>query len=424
VKKLILPLLVAGHVVSGGLAQAATYYVSKAGNDNNSCAQAQSASTPKLTVAAGLGCMAGADTLLVRAGTYNERIANNVPSGSSWTNKTRVAAYPGETVWLQPSSGYWAIYFGGDVGAPVVNPQYIEFDGINVDARRMLGSAILYDNRNGSVPNHIRFKNAEINADRPAGTAPDGNSGSISSQGSDNEFLSLSIHGTNGGYGVYLAGNRDVLDGCDIFNVASLGVHIYRNGGNPTGNVVRNNRIHDITESWFFSQIDSRIGGILLAGTNNVAYNNVIYHVRLSNGLTPTPGALIVFYSSGDGRAALNNTLYNFDGNAFNVDAGATNTKIQNNIAWGGTNNTIADNGSATLKDHNRFSDPLAVNAAGGDFHLQAGSPAIDAGTTETLFSSDKDLVARPKGAAWDIGAYEFPGATLSPPTGLRIIQD
>ena len=128
-------LFLMSYVVSGGVAHAATYYVSKAGSDSNSCAQAQSTATPKLTIAAGISCLTGGgDTLLVRVGIYDEGISS-VPSGTSWANKVRIAAYPGtgvgtEIVWLRPTSppngGGHVIWLDG-------NMHYVEFDGINLD---------------------------------------------------------------------------------------------------------------------------------------------------------------------------------------------------------------------------------------------------------------------------------------------------
>jgi hypothetical protein len=54
--------------------------------------------------------------------------------------------------------------------------------------------------------------------------------------------------------------------------------------------------------------------------------------------------------------------------------------------------------------------DPLFVDVAGKDFHVQPTSPAIDAATSGSV-STDHDLdgVARPQGSAPDLGAYEHP---------------
>ncbi len=86
---------------SGGVAHAATYYVSKAGSNSNSCAQAQSTSTSKLTINAGIGCLSAGDTLLVRAGTMT-KVSVVSPLARRGRNKVRIANYPGETVWLRP----------------------------------------------------------------------------------------------------------------------------------------------------------------------------------------------------------------------------------------------------------------------------------------------------------------------------------
>jgi hypothetical protein len=76
-------------------------------------------------------------------------------------------------------------------------------------------------------------------------------------------------------------------------------------------------------------------------------------------------------------------------------------------------NNTFAGNGRGSVPagpfaaDHNFAGDPGFADPARGDYHLTAGSAAIDAGSPEHAPASDLDGVARPAGAGFDIGAYE-----------------
>ena len=47
------------------------------------------------------------------------------------------------------------------------------------------------------------------------------------------------------------------------------------------------------------------------------------------------------------------------------------------------------------------------------DYHLQAGSPAIDAGATVAV-TDDFDGNPRPQGQAYDIGAFEWSSDSIS----------
>ncbi|MBI4975948.1 MAG: right-handed parallel beta-helix repeat-containing protein [Spirochaetes bacterium] len=122
-------------------------------------------------------------------------------------------------------------------------------------------------------------------------------------------------------------------------------------------------------------------------------------------------GALIhhnIFWNTGDSSIQRNqgywpNTVYNNTDvtgkNGYAVIGGATGADdVRNNIfaAWGGSR------GSTNLY---KTVNPLFVNPAANDYHLQSGSPARDAGGVITPYT---DGFA---GTAPDIGAYEFGAA-------------
>ena len=61
--------------------------------------------------------------------------------------------------------------------------------------------------------------------------------------------------------------------------------------------------------------------------------------------------------------------------------------------------------------------DPLFVDPAGGDYHVQAASPAVNTGTSTRAPSRSFTGTRRPQAAGFDRGAYERP----APPTSLRL---
>jgi hypothetical protein len=79
---------------------------------------------------------------------------------------------------------------------------------------------------------------------------------------------------------------------------------------------------------------------------------------------------------------------------------------IQNNIYYGNGSNASNVTGTPThyTNSGNLTSNPL-FNTAGSDFHLQAGSPAINAGINESL---TLDYGGNSVGNPPEIGAYEY----------------
>jgi Right handed beta helix region len=403
VRKLALSILVVCAAFPGA-AFGATYYVSKSGNDGNSCAQAQSTAKPMLTINKGIRCLTAGDALLVRGGTYAESLINNIPSGISWSKKVRVAAYPGEAVWLAPSSGNWVVYFDG-------TPSYIELDGINIDGTNIGDASVFFDDRTGGTPNHIRLQNAEVHHREGIGRT----NAAIMVGGHDNEFLNLTVHGTGGPDGFYVHGQQNLIDRCNVYGVSMAGIQIYHNPAQPyyappTANIVSNTRIHDLTTSTFFGSPDIRVWGIIVYGVNNQLYNNLIYNLNF-----PYTGGNAGIAVAGNGTQIYNNTIANNTTEGISLASGATGSVVVNNIAYNNTGASYTNGGTGTATTTNLFNiNPLFVNPSAGNYQLQKGSPAIDAGTSSSIAQIDLAGTARPQGSATDIGAFEY--SSVSPP--------
>jgi predicted outer membrane repeat protein len=75
--------------------------------------------------------------------------------------------------------------------------------------------------------------------------------------------------------------------------------------------------------------------------------------------------------------------------------------------------------GAITGGAHNVAGDPKFMNAAGDDYHLRAGSAAMDAGTNVGVFI-DFDGEARPQGSGFDIGFDESAAYIIFLPLIIR----
>jgi hypothetical protein len=419
-----------GYAISGGVAHAATYYVSKAGSNSNSCAQAKSASTPKLTIGGGVGCLAAGDELLVRAGTYSEALGNSVPSGTSWSNKVRIAAYPGETVWMNPPGP-------GENAAVIFNTyhRYIEFDGINMDGRAQSQSVVVFLGES----DHLRLQNAWIRGGNGMDGVAIGFSAVVSIGNNtpglgQHELINMKITGGGNrvncdllnqcnGYNLYLATSGSLVDGCDFSDATGGGIHIYNMHGSISGNTVRNTRIYNQHYSG-----QGIVWGILVQGVGHQIYNNLIYDISSNNSVN---GSGIFFYSgSTENVQVYNNTIYNVEEFGIQIDSTvvkASTLTIRNNILYAYGNAGISDFGLAQKSNNLIGINPAFVNAAGGDFHLSAESPARDRGMELGSVSTDIEGVPRPQGSGLDIGAYEYrvqQASTPPTPTGLRIVAN
>jgi uncharacterized protein YjdB len=225
---------------------------------------------------------------------------------------------------------------------------------------------------------------------------------------------------------IQIAGNNvhDVGRYCETSGIGLSGIDAYSNNL-----IIEGNWVHDIGRfaagengcqpgnDYWMNHDHGVYNG---QGTNIIIRNNVFFNLVHGWGIQR-------YGSTVDQLYIVNNTFAfpnpNRDGQII-LAATTTNLFIENNIFYlPGLNVGISGTQSGAIIDHNlstgavggggtgtniENTDPMFVNPTGLDFHLQPGSPAINAGLALQIVLFDYDGIARPVGGAWDIGAFEF----------------
>jgi parallel beta-helix repeat protein len=302
---LIFGMILAGSILSATGSEAATYYVATDGNDTNP----GTATQPFRTIGQGISLLQASDTLYIKSGTYDESIDSNtitIPTGTSFSNPVTIAANPGETVTLRPSS----TYSGAVIALAASYVQYVIFDGLSIDAVNAGEDGISMTDG----ANHVRFQNGEVKNSPQVGIflahGPGG-------EASDNEFINMKIHG-HASHGLYILTSRNLIENSEIYNNAGWGVHIYTGTSEQRAN---NNTVRDSIARNNGSQGRWSAGILLGSGSGNIADGNLVSE-NLSNGIE-------VGYDAVDSKVD-NNTIRNNGGIGIVVEQ-ATNTDIRNN---------------------------------------------------------------------------------------------
>jgi len=371
----------------------ATYYVATTGSD---VIGSGSIGSPWRTIAYGVGNAVAGDTLYIRGGTYTgsgatiDSQGHTVNSGVSYGNAVTISGYPGETAIIYPDYNVSAVRLTTAVSYIIIQDLTMDMAGSTYPAS---AEAVIL-----STCDHIRIQRCDIKNGPMFGI----HSGFVTPF---IELLNNKVHNfgypgdvAGDGHGLYLTGSDGLYEGNDVYDNHGYGFHIYNNTGthaDPSRIICRSNRIHGNG-----THAASEYGIVVSWGDDFLISNNLVYD--------NDAGGILV-YTSATNAKVYNNTIYgNSDGVVMQYYGGAP--LITNNIIY--VNGTaILDNGGGTgtpVLTTNLTTNPSFTNAGAGDFTLLSVSAAINAGTTLASVPTDYVATARPHGASYDIGAYEF----------------
>ena len=411
-------------------ASALTYLVEKTGSDANDCTQAQSVSTPKLTIASARTCIsttvgAGAGHVIqVGAGVWTETYDDNLaltPSGASFANPFMLIGKPGVSVTWRYSGEFNIRLFHA-------SPKYVIisgfiFDGVNTTS----GAGQLYFGSGGAGGSYVRLLNNELINNVSVGVG-------IGATSQFTEIVSNRIHGGNFGgtgggggdfaYPIYCEGQNLLIDQNEIYDFPSWGVHCFSGIGiGPNDITISNNNIHHFgsCNRDAIGPGDGRESGIVAYGSGVQIFNNIINCGTSGIGLS----------STASGAKIYSNTIYNMSGSTPGagawgcIESNHSGADITNNVCdqitltyiTGGipANNAGPEAGDGISVIGNlRFADP-----SNGDFRpcTGAGLPHASCAGISSLIEAGANLGApynvdivgttRPAVLAWTIGAYE-----------------
>lgn len=405
------------------------YYVSPSGSDQNPGSFTQ----PWRTIQKAANTVVGGDMVYIRGGTYHERVLVNRSNTSSlyitFTN------YPGEEVILDGTS--IDIQYGEGL-LHIRKTNFIRVSGLKVQ------------HSNGAGIEVFSASNIMIDNNRTYDTVKSGVSVWWSSNVvvDDNDIaLACNAHPN------YLASEENISIAASSSNVEVKNNLVHQAANIPDGyaggeGINIKDGSHDVQVHHNIVHLDERTDGkpsnrlafgldawstetYNVSFYDNVAYNNATgYVVESEAGATAHDIYVynnIAYSNSGAGFYIpnwaqnetslkrniqfINNTSYKNGSGIFINSVKIENVVIRNNIL--SQNGTPIRIGSGVpqaqiVSDHNLTSaDPLFVNPAAGNFHLESGSPAIDTGSSLDAPNSDFDGNFRPQGAGFDIGAFE-----------------
>ncbi|MGV7207281.1 choice-of-anchor Q domain-containing protein [Oxalobacteraceae bacterium A2-2] len=357
-------------------ATVATLYVATSGSDSNPGTQA----APLASIAKAASLAGPGTTVVVAPGRYPGGILTTA-SGTATARIRYVSSTRGGAVLVPPASSGSAI--GWENRGAYVDIEGFEVDGSAFQAGTRWTTGIhasgSYDVLRNNHVHHIASSGA---CSAGGGIGADSYYGGVAIDVLANAVHDIGAPGCMTMYGIYsYAANSDVKNNL-VHGVSYAGVRLWRDAAHD--NVI-NNTIFAVHTGIVVGGGEPYQGGTLNDYTrvaNNIVYDTVYGVIEL--------GAV------GAHNSYANNLMSKQSAYPYLLFGGAV--------------------ASATVAAGPGFVN--YVRAGGGDYRLAALSPAIDAGAALEAPATDFSGAARPSGAAFDIGAYEYaagPAPTPAP---------
>ena len=227
--------------------------------------------------------------------------------------------------------------------------------------------------------------------------------------------------------GIYVDGGRNLVVENNIVSGSDIGIEVgAENAGVvASGVIIRNNLVYGNDKPCLvFGGFDASVGRV----RNSQFLNNTCHkNDRVATGV----GELWIQHA--ENNIVRGNVFVGRGPELLLSEDGAVDNSLDYNLwftptgelvarfTWEGTTyeGYAAYQAGSEQDRRSPFADPLFVHAAGADFHLRPGSPAIDVGDpaiVPAVGELDMDLEARRMGPRVDIGADEFrpPGCVYS----------
>jgi hypothetical protein len=422
-------------LLSNQEAKSATYYVATTGNDTTGDG---SISRPWLTVPKGIRSLRASDTLYIRGGTYYMTgIYGNSASDTygcvpacptSWDTATKIKNYPGEVVVLN-SYG-----FNMDNRGAAGGVAYLIWEGDRrenfIHQQNGTGGDYVGIRVNNDV-HHVRLKTMTVRNFSSMGIQG-GTSTNCTLKPTFIEIIDNEVRGNGdetqevGPYehGIYPAcGDRWTISQNYAVGNSAYGIHV----NNTIAAACTNFLIERNTVEGRKDPTGTAAGIVVTTGSGHIIRNNVIIGqgaqryrltvgIELAWGVTGADVLNNTVHDVGSGIQVINSTNVSAINNilskvSVNLDLFSSTITAQNNLC------TASQSGCAVITTAPGFV------LSGSNFRLATGSPAVDAGTSLSAVTNDRDGMRRPAGVAFDIGAYEGGASStaLSPPQNLRV---